>query len=442
MVNSGPIDGISAGKAEGQSIQATIQYLEAKGTGKGAVTYRLRDWLISRQRYWGAPIPIVYCPEHGQVAVPDDQLPVRLPDEVEWKPTGESPLKLHPTWSKTTCPICGRPAERDTDTMDTFMCSSWYHLRYLSPDDHQAPFKPEEYAYWMPVDTYTGGAEHATMHLIYTRFFHKALRDMGITQDREPMKQLRNQGQILGPDGQRMSKSRGNVIDPDEQVRQYGADTVRAYLMFGYQWSEGGPWSTENIQGVVRWLNRVWSVALPEANERRQTAIETRSTQHEDERTLRRITHQTIEKVTDDFERFDFNTIISALMEMTNALHKYRESLKGTPVWDEAIRTLLLLCAPVTPHVAEELWARRGLPYSIHQQAWPEYDASTTAEETITLVVQINGKVRDRIEVPPDIGEEEAKQRALASDGAKRYLDGQPPRKVLYVPGRLVNIVV
>jgi leucyl-tRNA synthetase len=371
--------------------------------------------------------------------------------DVEWKPTGESPLKLHPTWSHTTCPVCGQPATRDTDTMDTFMCSSWYHLRYLSPHFSDGAFDADEYRYWMPVDTYTGGAEHATMHLIYTRFFHKALRDMGITTGPEPMLQLRNQGQILGPDGQRMSKSRGNVIDPDEQVRVYGADTVRAYLMFGYQWSEGGPWSTENIQGVVRWLARVWAVALPPAGDERPTTDDGPSTTHDasrptspsaDARHLKRAVHQTIKRVSDDMERFEFNTIVSALMELTNALYKARAAVEGTPAWDEAVRTLLLLMAPITPHVTEELWARRGLPYSIHQQAWPVYDAAAAAEDTITVVVQVNGKVRDRIEVPADIGDDEAKAAALATAGAQRYMEGKAPKQVVYVRGRLVSIVV
>jgi len=451
MVNSGPINGIPAGKGEGQSIKATIKWLEETGKGKGAVTYRLRDWLISRQRYWGAPIPIVYCPEHGMTPVPDEQLPVMLPDDVEWLPTGQSPLKLHPTWAHTTCPTCGKPALRDTDTMDTFMCSSWYHLRYLSPHYAEGPFDPAEYDYWMPVDTYTGGAEHATMHLIYTRFFHKALRDMGIAEGHEPMLQLRNQGQILGPDSQRMSKSRGNVIDPDAQVKTYGADTVRAYLMFAYQWSEGGPWSMKNIQGVVRWLNRVWAISqnpksskTPAVERRGQkpTLKEAEERNPAAEQGLRRITHQTIKRVSDDFEKFEFNTIVSALMEFTNALYKYRETQRGTPAWDEAIKTLLLLMAPVTPHIAEELWARRGQPYSIHQQAWPQWDPAIAAEDMVTIVVQVNGKVRDRFEAPATITEAEAKQKALATDGAKRHTDGKAPKAVVYVPGRLVNIVV
>ncbi|MBM4425382.1 MAG: class I tRNA ligase family protein [Chloroflexi bacterium] len=434
MINSGEFNGTPGASAK----REVIEWLEKKGMGKGAITYRLRDWLISRQRYWGAPIPIVYCPEHGQVPVPDDQLPVKLPDDVAWKPTGESPLKLHPKWAKTKCPICKKPATRDTDTMDTFMCSSWYHLRYLSPNYDGGPFDPKEFDYWMPVDAYTGGVEHATMHLIYTRFFHKALRDMGVAKGDEPMAQLRNQGQILGPDGQRMSKSRGNVIDPDEQVRKYGADTVRAYLMFGYRWADGGPWGTENIEGVSRWLNRVWGIA-----EVRGQKSEGGSQKAEAEaRELKRVTHQTIKKVSDDFEAYEFNTIVSALMVLTNALHKYRETTEGAPEWDEAVSTLLKLMAPATPHIAEELWARRGMPYSIHAQSWPEYDAAAAAEEVVTLAVQVNGKVRDRVTVPASLSEAEMQAAALASETIQKYLQGKTPQKVIVVPGKLVSVVV
>ncbi len=433
MINSGPLTGTPAD----QAIERTIAYLEEKGIGERAVNYRLRDWLISRQRYWGAPIPMIYCPECGIVPVPEDQLPVELPEDVEWRPTGESPLKLHPTWKNTTCPKCGGPAERETDTMDTFMCSSWYHLRYLSPHYDKGPFDPEEYDYWMPVDTYTGGVEHATMHLIYTRFFHKACRDMGITKGPEPMLQLRNQGQILGPDGQRMSKSRGNVVDPDEQVKTYGADTVRAYLMFGYRWSEGGPWNPDNIHGVVRWLNRVWALVLETAQ------AEPGPVEQKDVRGLQRKLHQTIRQVTHDLDSFEFNTVVAALMELTNAMSRAREKgMAGHPAFKDAVQSLLLMMAPLTPHIAEELWARLGKPYSIHQQPWPEYDPELAAEEEITLVVQVNGKVRDRIRVPADISEEEARARALASEAVQRHVGGAEPRKIVVVPGRLVNIVL
>ena len=440
MVNSGPLSGTPADRA----LPATIEFLTASGFGQAAVNYRLRDWLISRQRYWGAPIPIAYCPDHGQVTVLEDQLPVLLPDDVEWLPTGESPLKLHPTWRKTTCPICRRPAERDTDTMDTFMCSSWYHLRYLSPRYDQAPFDPKEYDYWMPVDSYTGGAEHATMHLLYTRFFHKALRDMGLAEGREPMRQLRNQGQILGPDGQRMSKSRGNVIDPEEQIRLHGADAVRAYLMFGYRWAEGGPYNVENIQGVVRWMHRLWALVLETAHVASPAGGEAAAGAGaaQAERNLWRRTHQAIRQVSNDLEAFEFNTVVSALMELTHALTEARQAgLAGTDGFRASVEAMLLLSAPVAPHMAEELWARLGKPYSIHQQPWPSFDPKALAEEELTLVIQVNGKVRDRIVVPADITEDEAGRRALASDVVQRHLAGKKPRQVVYVEGRLVNLV-
>jgi leucyl-tRNA synthetase len=433
MINSGPLTGTSEDKA----IEATNEHLEKNGIGEAAVTYRIRDWLISRQRYWGAPIPIIYCPKHGQVPVPEDQLPVLLPDDVEWLPTGQSPLKLHPEWKHTTCPIGGELAERDTDTMDTFMCSSWYHLRYLSPDYDEGPFDPEEYDYWMPVDTYTGGAEHATMHLIYTRFFHKAGRDMGIMKGGEPMIQLRNQGQILGPDGRRMSKSRGNVVDPDEQVAAYGADAVRAYLMFGYRWSEGGPWNAENIHGVVRWLNRVWSIVQQSAEGK--SGLENPEAAQE----LTRKVHQTIRAVSHDLDNFDFNTVVSALMELSNAIASAQDDgLAGSDDCTAAVETLLLLMAPVTPHIAEELWEELGKPYSIHQQPWPDFDPELAKEEQITLVIQVNGKVRDRVPAAADVTEQQAKEIALASEAVTRHFGGEEPKEVIFVPGKLINLVI
>jgi len=432
MIHSGEFNGTKGDSAKRQ----VIAWLEKKGIGRGATTYRLRDWLISRQRYWGAPIPIVYCPDHGQVAVPDDQLPVTLPDKVEWKPTGESPLKLHPTWAKAKCPTCGKPSTRDTDTMDTFMCSSWYHLRYLSPKFAKGAFDEDEYNYWMPVDVYTGGIEHATMHLIYTRFFHKALRDMGITEGHEPMMMLRNQGMVLGEGSEKMSKSKGNVVAPDELVAQHGADAVRAYLMFFAEWEQGAPWNSRGIEGTVRWLNRVWTVAT----EKRSEVGSQRS--EADERALRRVTHQTIKRVTTNFENFKFNTIISALMEMSNNLQKYRETTYGSAAWDEAISVMLRLMAPVTPHIAEELWAKRKGKYSIHTQPWPEFDPDAAAEEEITLVLQVNGKVRDRIMMPAGISKEEAEKVAMNSEVVKKYLEGKTPKKVVYVEGKLVNVAV
>lgn len=431
MHNSGPLSGTPAARA----IPETIAYLEKLKVGEAAVTYRLRDWLISRQRYWGAPIPIVYCQDCGAQPVPEAQLPVELPEDIEWTPTGESPLKLHPTWKHTTCPHCGGPAERDTDTMDTFMCSSWYFLRYLSPAYAEGPFDPKEYAYWMPVDTYTGGSEHAVMHLLYVRFFHKALRDIGIGQGDEPMLQLRNQGQILSSDHQRMSKSRGNVVDPDQQVALYGADTVRAYLMFGYRWSEGGPWSDENIQGVVRWMHKVWSLFTDTPPLPGKPAAAAA-------KTLRRKVHQTIQKVSRDLESFEFNTIISAYMELANSMAELRGEVEGSPEWDEAKDVYLRLMAPVTPHIAEELWAQSGKPYSVHMQPWPQADEAAAREDEITLVVQVNGKLKDRITLPAGLSDEEAKVQALASEAVIKALEGKTPRQVIVVKGKLVNIVV
>ncbi len=441
MVNSGPFNGTQVNTEKGRKnpgIAAVIDWLEKEGIGKESVNYRYRDWLISRQRYWGAPIPMVYCDVHGWNPVPEDQLPVLLPENVEWKPTGESPLKLHPTWKNTTCPVGGEPAVRETDTMDTFMCSSWYHLRYLSPHYDKGPFDEVEYNYWMPVDTYTGGIEHATMHLLYTRFFHKALRDAGITEGNEPMLQLRNQGMVLGEDHEKMSKSRGNVVAPDVLVNKYGADTVRAYLMFFARWDMGAPWDSQGIEGTVRWMRRVWILFTD------PVAPAMLKPQPDVLRNLRRKVHQTLKRVTRDFENFEFNTIISSLMELLNEMYKAREAgAVGTPEWDEANELYLKMLAPVCPHIAEEIWTNQMCkPYSIHQQAWPRVDEAATKEEVIEIPVQVNGKVRARIIVAAEASEDEIKSAALASEAVRKYLEGKEPKKVIVAKGRLVSVVV
>ena len=439
MINSGLLNGTRVNTEKGRrnpSIASVLDWLNQQGIGRESVNYRYRDWLISRQRYWGAPIPMVWCAEHGWNPVPDDQLPVLLPEDVEWRPTGESPLKLHPTWRHTTCPVCGGVATRETDTMDTFMCSSWYHLRYLSPKYDQGPFDPAEYDYWMPVDTYTGGIEHATMHLLYTRFFHKALRDAGIVKGNEPMLQLRNQGMVLGEDGDKMSKSKGNVIAPDMLVNKYGADSVRTYIMFFARWEMGAPWDSQGIEGAVRWVRRVWILLTDPAPDKPLASLETL-------KVLRRKVHQTLRKVTGDFENFEFNTIISSLMELMNEMYKAREAgAVGSEEWEEAQEIYLKMMAPVTPHIAEELWAYLGKPYSIHTQSWPAVDEAATKEDSIDLPVQINGKVRDRITVPAEASEEEIKSVALAAPGVVKFLEGQQPKKVIVVKGRLVSVVV
>ncbi len=431
MINSGEFSGTEGDRAK----ENVTNWLTEKGIGKKMINYRLRDWLISRQRYWGSPIPMVLCQSCGWLPVPEDQLPILLPDDVEWTPTGKSPLKLHPTWKLTQCPDCGEQAVRETDTMDTFMCSSWYHLRYLSPDFINGPFDQNEYDYWMPVDIYTGGIEHATMHLIYTRFFHKACRDLGITEGPEPMTRLRNQGMVLGEDHEKMSKSRGNVIAPDDLVSRYGADTVRAYLMFFARWELGGPWNSNGIEGTTRWLKRVWTLVHEK---------DIKGTPSKDVlRSLRRKVHLTLQQITDDFDRFEFNTIISSLMELMNEMVKARDAgAVGTPEWNEAIDIYLRMLAPVTPHISEELWAHLGKPYSIHQQEWPQVDTEAVKVDEITIVLQVNGKVRDRLLVPIDIQEDEIRILAFESETMRRHIGDDEPKKVIYIPGKLLNIVV
>jgi leucyl-tRNA synthetase len=428
MVNSGQFDGLPSEDGK----RAIAEFIEANGWGKRTISYRVRDYLISRQRYWGTPIPMVHCPKDGIVPVPEDQLPVLLPEDAEFKPTGESPLVRHEGFVNTTCPKCGGPAKRETDTMDTFMDSTWYFIRYLSPQFDQGPVEPEVARRWLPVDQYTGGAEHAVMHLLYARFFWKAIRDMGLVHGDEPFLRLFNQGQILGPDGQRMSKSRGNVVAPDEQVARYGADVFRLYLMFIGPWDQGAPFSLEGIAGVERWMGRVWNLA--------QT--ETRFGGH-GFRELRHITHRTIRRATEDIEHFRFNTMIAALMEMTNGMTHARDAGPvDRSAWSEGIESLLLMLAPLAPHMAEELWARSGRPYSVHRQSWPKWDEDLAREEEATLVVQVNGKVRDRIQVPTGIDEAGARELAETSQLVRKHLEGTEIRRVIYVPGKLVNIVV
>jgi leucyl-tRNA synthetase len=446
MVNSGTFNGTKVNTEKGRKnpgISAVIDWLEAQGIGKESVNYRYRDWLISRQRYWGAPIPMIHCEKHGWNPVPEDQLPVLLPEDVEWKPTGESPLKLHPTWKNAPCPVCGEPATRETDTMDTFMCSSWYHLRYLSPKYDKGPFDEAEYNYWMPVDTYTGGIEHATMHLLYTRFFHKALRDAGITEGSEPMIQLRNQGMVLGEDNEKMSKSRGNVEAPDVLVEKYGADTIRAYIMFFARWEMGAPWDSQGIEGSARWVRRVWTLFTDPSTTLRSAQGEPIVVSDEVKKNLRRKVHQTLRRVTRDFEQFEFNTIVSSLMELLNEMYKAREAgAAGSDEWKEAQEIYVKMMAPVTPHIAEELWTQFGKPYSIHTQPWPQVDEAAAKEDVIELPVQINGKVRDRITVPAEATEEEVRAAALGSENVQKFLEGKEPRKVIVVKGKLVSLVV
>ena len=430
MVNSEEFNGLSSE----QGYKAICDLLEKKGWGKQTITYRIRDWLISRQRYWGAPIPIVYCNKCGIVPVPEEDLPVLLPPDAEFKPTGESPLKYCQSFVNTTCPKCGRAALRETDTMDTFMCSSWYFLRYTSPGTDDAPFEAEKVKYWLPVDLYTGGAEHAVLHLLYSRFFIKALRDMGIVEFSEPFTKLFNQGTIIYHGG-KMSKSKGNVIAPDEYVANLGADAVRAYLMFIGPWEMGGEWSDSGVVGISRWLNRVWDLI--------ETGYASQDVVPKAERELRHITHKTIKRVTQDMERFRFNTMLASLMEFTNYLSRVQETKSiSTSLWNEAISYLLLLLAPSIPHLAEELWAKAGHTYSIHNQSWPKWDEEIARDEEFTMAIQINGKLRDKIIVPASITEAEARELTLERERVKAYTEGKEINKIIFVPKRVINIVV
>ena len=432
MVNSGSFDGLPS--EEGK--EAITSHLEPQGWGGAKIQYRLRDWLISRQRYWGAPIPMVYCAgQCGIVPVPEEQLPIELPYDVEFLPTGQSPLALSDEFVRTTCPECEGPARRETDTMDTFMCSSWYYMRYADAVNAESAIAPEPATAWLPVDQYTGGAEHATMHLLYARFFYKAARDAGIVPGDEPFTRYFAQGQILGPDGRRMSKSRGNVVPPDDQVDQWGADTFRAYLMFLGPWDQGGPYDVEGIVGVARWLRRVWTLAADPPAHGGEAGGASREALRE--------AHRTLERVTADYEGFHLNTAVAAMMELTNTLVRTREA---GPVdaadWDESLRLLLLMLAPICPHITEELWERMGQPYSLHEQDWPEPDAALSALETVELPVQINGRLRDRIDVSPTATEAEVRAMAEARQRVAELLDGREPDRVIYVPGRMLNFVL
>ncbi|HVL53239.1 MAG TPA: leucine--tRNA ligase [Vitreimonas sp.] len=448
LVNSGDYSGLPA-EDGGRRILAD---LEDRGGGKPAVTYRLRDWLISRQRYWGTPFPIIHCEQCGIVPVPDEELPVLLPDTVDYGGSGVSPLTRDESFLNVACPRCGEPARRETDTMDTFIDSSWYWYRYLAPHKDDGPIDVDRVNTWTPVEQYTGGAEHAVMHLLYAREFTKMMRDIGLVEQNEPWRKVFNQGQILGADGERMSKSRGNVQDPDELVSRYGADTVRLFLMFMGPWDQGGPWSPTGIGGVHRFLNRVWTIALdPHGREPGDPAsgeLPDGQTEAAARELLRREAHKTLRVVTGEYESFKFNTMVAHLIELANTLMRYRgTSVAELAEWEEAVRLLLLMLAPAAPHITEELWARRlasaGLEWaSIHGESWPLVDETAAVDETREIPVQVNGKLRDRVVVPVRISEIELEQIVLARDKVRAVLAGREPDRVIHAGGRLVNIVV
>jgi leucyl-tRNA synthetase len=445
MVNSGPWDGLPSEEA----MERITGLIEERGIGRRMVQYRMRDWLISRQRYWGAPIPIVYCDGCGTVPVPEGELPVLLPHIEEWLPgeDGRSPLANVPEFVHTTCPQCGGPAQRETDTMDGFACSSWYFLRFVSPHYEDGPFDPAALARWGPPDLYVGGAEHAVMHLLYARFWTKVMADAGLVPFDEPFPVLRSQGVMHARDPEmgagsdersrivrRMSKSAGNVVTPDSVAAAHGADALRIYLLFMAPFEANTVWEEEGIIGAKRFLQRFWRLAL-------EIAAHDQPADSPMDAQLHGAVHRTIQRVTDDVEAFKFNTAVAALMGCLNAMIVHHRAHGVTMGLAEATRTFVLLLAPFAPHVAEELWARLGGSYSVHQQTWPRWNEALAGEETITLVVQVDGKVRDKLIVPADIGEDEAHEQALGCDGVRRQLAGRRVARMIYVPGQVVNVV-
>ncbi|HIR74210.1 TPA: leucine--tRNA ligase [Candidatus Ventrenecus avicola] len=419
-INSGFLDGLNKEEA----LNKMYDYLEEKGCGKKTTTYKLRDWLVSRQRYWGAPIPVIYCEKCGIVPVPESDLPVVLPDDVEFTPDGESPLKKCESFMKTTCPCCGAPATREADTLDTFVCSSWYFLRYPDNLNDKAPFEKEIVNKMLPVDKYVGGIEHACMHLLYARFFVKALRDMGYLNFDEPFKSLVHQGTILGPDGEKMSKSKGNTVSPDEYVEEYGSDVLRGYLMFGFNYVDGGPWTDDGIKSINKFYNRI--VKLVENIDEKEKEIPE----------LEVSLHKTIKAVRTDIEKFQFNTCISRIMEYTNALSKHDKIPR------KYIENLILLLAPFAPHITEELWESIGNEYSVYNQSYPEYDEEKTKDESKTIGIQVNGKLRGEVSVTESDTEDSVKEKVLSEENIKKYTDKKEIVKFIYVPNKIVSIIV
>ncbi|PIZ01209.1 leucine--tRNA ligase [bacterium (Candidatus Howlettbacteria) CG_4_10_14_0_8_um_filter_40_9] len=447
LYDSGEFNGLNSGEAR----KKITNWLEEKGLGSKKINYRLRDWSFSRQRYWGAPIPIVYCDKCGAIPVPEKDLPVLLPEldikEVRPSGTGKGPLANVSEFVNTKCPKCGGNAERETDTMDTFVDSSFYFLRYPSVGDDTQMMDAEITKKWLPVDMYTGGAEHVTMHLLYARFITKALHDAKLIDFDEPFLKLRHQGMILGPDGKKMSKSKGNVVIPDETIREHGADVFRTYLLFMGPFEDGGPWNPEGMKGIKRFLDKVWSLSqeIIENTKAENPEDDLNSEETIEETALARTIHKTIKKVTEDINDFKFNTAISAMMECVNELIKVKEKLpvgSSSFVWRSAIENLTVLLSPFAPHMAEEIWEGLGFKESIIKASWPSYDKDLIIEDTVMIAVQVNGKVRDQILIAADAKEEDVKKQAYESEKVQKYIDGKEIMKTVFVPGKLISIVV
>ncbi|HEU4914594.1 MAG TPA: leucine--tRNA ligase [Candidatus Saccharimonadales bacterium] len=437
QINTGtPYDGMD-NKQAGDLI---FEKIVKEGKAEAKVNYKVRDWLISRQRYWGAPIPVVHCEKDGIVPIPEDQLPVVLPELTTFEPSGDgrSPLARVEEWVNTTCPTCGGPAQRETDTMDGFACSSWYFLRFADPKNDKEAFDPAKIKYWLPVDDYIGGAEHAVMHLLYARMWTKVMQDAGLIGFGEPFKTLRNHGMILAPDGSKMSKSKGNTIEPGILIDQgYGADAIRIMELFIGPWNQAANWSVEGMGGAFRFLQRVWAIAQEymDRGEDMQPA---------DDLELKRCVHRAIQRVSKDLEDMGFNTAIAGLMEAVNELYKLKALVRyeqAPETWDWAVMTLVQLLAPFAPHISEELWEQLGKEGSVHQSTWPAYDDQYLVSDTMTIVVQVNGKLRAQLEMPSDASKEQILEAARADEKVAGYVTGEP-KKSVYVPGKLVNFVV
>jgi leucyl-tRNA synthetase len=439
MVNSGKFNGMDHLEA----IDGIVKDLELKGKGKKEIRFRLRDWLISRQRYWGAPIPIVYCPDCGEVPVPETDLPVILPIDIKLTGMGDSPLARSEEFVNVTCPNCGQKAKRETDTMDTFVCSSWYFLRFTDPRNSKAPFDRAKADAWMPVDQYIGGVEHAILHLMYARFFTKALHDLGLCSFDEPFKNLLTQGMVL-KDGAKMSKSKGNVVSPEDIIKRYGADTARLFILFAAPPERDLEWSDQGVEGCYRFLNRIWRLVEENIGLIRNAGETDGSVSNPEDREMLYVINRTVKKVTEDIEgRFNFNTAISAIMEMVNALYQYKDGNSfNHSIMLDGVKKLVVLIAPFAPHIAEELWKMAGETGSVHEQMWPVFDEKYMVRELLTIAVQVNGKVRSRIDVPSGMDAEEVKELALKDKRVRAYTDGGAIKKVILVPDKLVNVVL
>ena len=440
MENSGEFDGMNNREA----LKKIIAYVEEKGIGERKVNFRLRDWLISRQRYWGAPIPVVYCEKCGTVPIPESELPVRLPENVKFTGQGKSPLSECEEFMNTTCPKCGGHARRESDTMDTFVCSSWYYLRYCDPHNDKMPFSKDKVDYWMNVDQYIGGVEHAILHLLYARFFTKVLYDLGYVSCEEPFENLLTQGMVL-KDGSKMSKSVGNVVSPDEIVAKYGADTARLFILFAAPPERDLDWNDTAVEGAYKFLNRVWR-AVDELKPFMSDEKVVSASLNAEEKKLRFAVNASIKKVTEDFERFSFNTAISSIMEMVNELYRYKDATApesySKPLIGEALRSLIVLLSPIVPHITQEMWESIGNNTALFDTPWPSFDESALVVSEVEIVVQINGKIRDKMTVSADLGREQMEEIAKTSDKVKALIGDKQIVKVIAVPKKLINIVV